>query len=80
MSSTSAIDPALGALPEWDLDDLYPGRDSADLAGDLDRVGADAAAFRKRYHDKVGVTPTWTTPATSPIPTPGASTRPCRRR
>ena len=31
-----ATAPALGTLPEWDLRDLYPGRDSAELKRDLD--------------------------------------------
>src|SRR5215813_4623548 len=40
---------ALGALPEWDLSDLYAGPDSAALAGDLAELAADAEAFRTRY-------------------------------
>jgi oligoendopeptidase F len=39
----------LGALPEWDLADLYPGRDSAALAHDLAQFGEEAEAFRSRY-------------------------------
>ena len=43
----------LGALPEWDLADLYPGRDSPELQRDLDRLAADAAAFRARYQGRL---------------------------
>src|SRR5882757_7265877 len=43
----------LGALPEWDLADLYPGRDSPELARDLAAVEADANAFRERYEGKL---------------------------
>jgi len=39
----------LGSLPEWDLSDLYRGPDDAALKADLERVAADAKAFRKRY-------------------------------
>src|SRR4029077_7266213 len=42
-------DAALGPLPEWDLGDLYPGRDSPELARDLAALAADAKAFRTRY-------------------------------
>ena len=42
-------DPALGPLPEWDLSDLYPGRDSPELQRDLAEVAAKATAFRERY-------------------------------
>ena len=44
---------ALGALPRWDLADLYPGRDSAELARDLDESGRAAKAFRERYQGKL---------------------------
>jgi len=39
----------LGPLPEWDLGDLYPGRDSPELAWDLADLAATAKAFRERY-------------------------------
>ena len=42
-----------GALPEWDLADLYPGRDSAELSRDLDAAAAEAKAFRERYQGKL---------------------------
>lgn len=45
---------ALGALPQWDLSDLYPAPDSKELAADLDRMETDAAAFEKRCKGKLG--------------------------
>src|SRR6516162_1097530 len=39
---------AAGALPEWDLSDLYPGPDSEALARDLAQLAADADG--KRLH------------------------------
>ena len=45
---------ALGNLPEWDLSDLYPGTESAELAGDLDRAEADSKAFHTAYAGKIG--------------------------
>jgi len=44
---------ALGDLPEWDLSDLYPGRDSAALTRDLATLAADADAFRARYQGRL---------------------------
>jgi oligoendopeptidase F len=38
----------VGPLPEWDLADLYPGRDSPELRRDLAALAADAAAFQAR--------------------------------
>ncbi|MGB8273837.1 MAG: M3 family oligoendopeptidase [Alphaproteobacteria bacterium] len=43
-----------GRLPEWNLDDLYPGRDSQALKDDLKRAAADAAAFEGRYKGRLG--------------------------
>jgi oligoendopeptidase F len=44
---------ALGPLPEWDLADLYPGRDSPELHRDLEALTADATAFRERHEGKL---------------------------
>src|SRR5271165_4971492 len=44
---------ALGALPEWDLSDLYPGRDSEALTRDLSALASDAEAFRDRYEGRL---------------------------
>jgi oligoendopeptidase F len=46
-----------GPLPEWDLGDLYPGRDSEALKRDLAASEADAAAFRARYEGKLVTLP-----------------------
>jgi oligoendopeptidase F len=42
-----------GDLPEWDLSDLYPGRDSEELKRDLTRLADDAEAFCKRYQGRL---------------------------
>ena len=44
---------ALGSLPEWDLDDLYPGRDAPELEADLKGATKDAEAFAKDYEGKL---------------------------
>lgn len=45
--------PSLGALPEWNLADLYAGIDSPALKADLERGEADCAAFEKDYKGKL---------------------------
>jgi len=50
---TIARDQGLGDLPNWDLDDLYPGPDSQALKDDLDRCAVEAKAFRDRYEGKL---------------------------
>ncbi len=49
MNSNPSLVADIGDLPEWNLDDLYPGRDSAELAADLDRALAEAKAFSDKY-------------------------------
>jgi oligoendopeptidase F len=44
---------ALDDLPQWDLSDLYPGRDSEALKRDLSRLAGDAKAFRDRYQGRL---------------------------
>ena len=46
VGETAAEPKALGPLPEWDLADLYPGRDSPELRRDLEALAAAAASFR----------------------------------
>jgi oligoendopeptidase F len=41
--------PDLGALPVWDLDDLYPGMESSELTADLERMEAAARNFHQTY-------------------------------
>ncbi len=43
----------LGALPEWNLDDLYSGLDDPAIKRDLDRVAAECAAFEDAYKGKL---------------------------
>src|ERR1051326_5037636 len=43
----------IGNLPEWDLTDLYPGRDSPELNRDLSELATAAAAFRTHYQGRV---------------------------
>ncbi|MCC6737354.1 MAG: M3 family oligoendopeptidase [Bauldia sp.] len=49
--SAAAVD--LGALPEWNLDDLYPGMQSAEYAADLVKADAEAKAFEEKYKGKL---------------------------
>jgi oligoendopeptidase F len=44
---------ALGQLPEWDLGDLYPGRDSPELEADLAALEKSAAEFQSRYRGRL---------------------------
>jgi len=43
----------LGALPHWDLSDLYPAPDSPELKRDLDWAKAEAKAFEADYKGKL---------------------------
>ncbi len=54
-----ATDPVQGAqaacdLPEWDLDDLYPGRDCAELESDFEWLEARCSDFARNYEGKIG--------------------------
>ncbi|MEO8685764.1 MAG: M3 family oligoendopeptidase, partial [Devosia sp.] len=42
-----------GALPVWDLSDLYPAKDSPEFKADLERAQQDAAAFESDYRGKL---------------------------
>ena len=44
---------ALGALPEWNLADLYPGIDAPEVKRDLDRADAECVAFEEAYKGKL---------------------------
>lgn len=52
-----ARDPAsnegLGALPEWDLTDLYASEDAPELARDLEWLGAECATFARDHEGKL---------------------------
>jgi oligoendopeptidase F len=43
----------IGALPEWDLSDLYSGIDSPEVARDLARSDALCLAFEERYRGRL---------------------------
>ena len=43
----------LGALPEWDLSDLYPAPDSPQLEADLSAMAKAAEAFQQAYAGKL---------------------------
>jgi oligoendopeptidase F len=43
----------LGALPEWNLADLYSGLDDPAFKRDLDRLDADCVAFEEAYKGKL---------------------------
>jgi oligoendopeptidase F len=49
----AAKSPKLGALPEWNLADLYPAIDSPEVKRDLDRADADSIAFEESYKGKL---------------------------
>ena len=53
MTTNPSLEVEFGDLPEWNLDDLYPGRDSAELAADLDRTLTEAKAFSAKHKDKL---------------------------
>lgn len=45
--------PDLGILPEWNLDDLYPGMDSQAFQDDLKRAASEAKAFAADYQGRL---------------------------
>ena len=45
----SAEEALLGALPEWNLADLYPSMDAPELKRDIEKADADAVAFESRW-------------------------------
>jgi len=42
-----------GALPEWNLNDLYPGLDSPELKRDLEQADTDCALFEEAYKGRL---------------------------
>src|SRR5215467_1177633 len=42
-----------GALPEWNLDDLYPGLDSPELKRDLEQADSECVSFEERYKGRL---------------------------
>ena len=53
-AAPTAADAELGALPEWNLADLYPAMDSPEYARDLARAGEACAAFAAEWRGKLG--------------------------
>ena len=51
-TATSTRD-ELGQLPEWKLDDLYPGMESREFKADLERAQADCKTFAAEYRGKI---------------------------
>jgi len=45
--------PKLGALPEWNLSDLYPGLDSPEIKRDLEQVDKDCTAFEQEFKGRL---------------------------
>src|ERR671921_858281 len=43
----------LGALPEWNLGDLYPGMDAPEFAADLAKAEAECKAIAEAYRGKL---------------------------
>jgi oligoendopeptidase F len=53
LDSSDPAAPDLGALPVWDLSDLYPGQDSDALKADLDRMEKASKDFYRSYNGKL---------------------------
>ena len=51
--ATSAEQTHPESLPEWDLNDLYPGPDSPELKSDLDHSATAARGFQDEYRGKL---------------------------
>ena len=49
----TAKSPGLGALPEWNLADLYRGIDAPEVARDLAQADVECAAFEETYKGKL---------------------------
>lgn len=52
-ASGGAEPPDLGALPEWDLSDLYPAIDAPEVGRDLAAAEAECRAFEETYKGKL---------------------------
>lgn len=51
--SPSGPEPKLGALPVWNLDDLYPGPDSAQLKQDLEWLETACRSFAETFEGRI---------------------------
>lgn len=52
-AAPSTKEPPLGALPEWNLADLYPSIDSSAFSSDLARAESECKAFAESYRGKL---------------------------
>ncbi len=52
-TGTASAASQLGELPEWNLDDLYPGPQSAEIKTDIDRAERGTQAFENMYKGKL---------------------------
>ncbi len=52
-SSATAAEQELGAMPEWNLADLYAGMDSPAIKADLDRAAAEATRIKTACQGKI---------------------------
>jgi len=52
-SAASATDAALGELPTWKLQDLYPSATSTAFTGDMEKAGKQAIAFEGKWKGKL---------------------------
>jgi oligoendopeptidase F len=54
-TAPAGAESGVGPLPEWDLADLYPGRDSPELHRDLAALATDAASFEARCRGRLAL-------------------------
>jgi oligoendopeptidase F len=52
-ASSGGVDEDLGSLPEWNLTDLYPSMDSAELQADFAQIETETKSFAERYKGKL---------------------------
>ncbi|EFL88655.1 M3 family oligoendopeptidase [Ahrensia sp. R2A130] len=52
-NTASSVKTELGNLPEWNLNDLYPGMQSVEFKLDFDAAVPDAQGFEAQYKDKL---------------------------
>ncbi len=58
MSANPAAETSpVSELPNWNLNDLYPGPDAPEVKADLERAGRDAEAFAVAYEGRLANLP-----------------------
>jgi oligoendopeptidase F len=53
-AADAALVPKADSLPEWNLDDLYPGMESPQLRADLVKAETESLSFESRFKGKLG--------------------------